>query len=460
MWNIEVARFPETEALPMRTLAASRAWLVLVVVVLALGAIGALVFPRVTTARAATHFTPQSRLGYPLGNDWEPAMAADRYGHVYVLYKHYDVAGQTTCASCALHVLLQVSADRGQTWSAPQPIDPEVTNGGQFDSQIVVDPLDGKTVWASFLENNKSTVVVMRSTDYGRTWSGPTAVETLQRATDKDVLAVRGQTVAVAFNAAQKVYAAVSHDGGSTWTTTLVHDGSSQLGWSLAGGGGIDAQGNLYFTWDGFTQNGGAKGPVNLFVSESRDGGNTWSLTQLGTSGAPYPCGNCGFAYLSAQMTMAIGSDDSIYLLWNSTVDQTDYAPERIYFARSTDHGATYSPRQDVSLAPQGVEHCFPAIVTGASSGDVRIAWMDTRAGPWNVYYRSSRDGGSSWTGESQISSYVAGFSYLTPTGFGMPYGDYFQMAVDDAGNTQAAWGEAGSYSGPGNIWTASSSGR
>src|SRR6266853_3272779 len=327
-------------------------------------------------AHAATGFTTQARLGFPAGDDWEPAIAADRYGHVYVLYKHYDVAGQTSCSSCALHVLLQVSRDRGQTWRAPRPIDPEPVVGGQYDSQIVIDPVDGKTVWASFLQNSKSSIAVMKSTDFGQTWLGPTIVENLQRATDKDILTLRGTTIAVAYNAAQKIYASISHDGGQTWATQLINSGSTQQGWSLAGGGGIDSQGNIYFSWDGYTQNGQAKGPVNLFVSESRDGGQTWTRTTMGVSGAPYPCSNCGFAFLGAQATMTVGSDDTVYVLWNSTVDQTDNAPERIYLAKSTDHGASYSARQDVSLAAQGVEHCFPAITSGSSSGDVRIAWM------------------------------------------------------------------------------------
>ena len=407
------------------------------------------------SVHAATGFTPQARLGFPAGDDWEPAIAADRYGHVYVLYKHYDVAGQTSCSACALHILLQVSNDRGQTWSAPRPIDPEPVVGGQYDSQIVVDPLDGKTVWASFLQNSKSSIAVMKSTDFGQSWSGPTIVENLQRATDKDELAVRGSTIAVAYNAVQKIYASISHDGGQTWTTRLINSGSTQQGWSLGGGAGIDSQGNIYFTWAGYTQNGQAKGPVNLFVSESRDGGQTWFLMPIGVSGAPYPCSNCGFAFLGAQMTMAIDSNDSVYLLYNSTVDQTNDAPERIYFVKSTDHGSTYSARHDVSLAPPGVEHSFPAITTGASSGDVRIAWTDTRTGSWNLFYRSSSDGGASWSGETQVSGYVPGYSYITSTGFGLPYGDYFEMAVDDRGSTQLAWGEAGSYAGPGNIWTA-----
>jgi BNR repeat-like domain len=403
---------------------------------------------------AATGFTIQARLGFPAGDDWEPALAADRFGHVYVLYKHYDVTGQASCSSCDLHVLLQVSGDRGQTWSAPRPIDPEPVVGGQYDSQIAVDPVDGKTVWASFLQNGKSSIAVMKSTNFGQTWTGPTIVENLQRSTDKDILAVRGATIAVAYNAAQKIYASISHDGGQTWATQLINSGSMQQGWSLGGGGGIDSLGNIYFSWDGYTQNGQAKGPVNLFVTESRDGGQTWSLTTMGVSGAPYPCSNCGFAFLGAAATMTIGSDDTVFVLWNSTVDQTDTAPERIYFAKSTNHGASYSSRQDVSLAAQGVEHSFPAIATGASSGDVRVAWMDMRTGRWNLFYRTSVDSGSTWSGETQVSSFVPGYSYLTPSGFGLPYGDYFEMSVDDRGNTQIAWGEAASYAGPGNIWT------
>jgi BNR repeat-like domain len=419
--------------------------------------VAGLVFvPRFVMASApstSASFSTQTRMGFAAGDDWEPALATDRYKHVYLLYKHYDVPGQTTCPSCDQHLLLQVSGDNGKTWSAPTPIDPEATKGGQFDSQIVVDPVDGKTVWASFLQNGKSSIAMMKSTDFGKTWSGPTIVENLQRATDKDELAVRGQTIAVAFNAVQKIYAAVSHDGGATWTTSLISSGSNQLGWSLGGGAAIDSHGNIFFGFAGYTQNGQAKGPVNLFVAASYDGGATWSLTLADVSGAPYPCADCGFAFLGAQLTLAVGGDDSVNLLWNSTADQTDYAPERIYFARSTDGGHTYSAPQDVSLAPLGVEHAFPAITTGGA-GDVRIGWMDMRTGAWNLFYRASTNGGATWSSETRISGYVPGYSYLTSAGFGLPYGDYFQMAVDSTGATQIGWGESGSYNGPGNIWT------
>src|SRR5690348_14049168 len=118
-------------------------------------------------------------------------------------------------------------------------------------------------------------------------------------------------------------------------------------------------------------------GPVTLWVSKSVDNGVTWTRTIFGKSGAPIPCRPYGFSYLSAQDAITFGSDDTIYLLWNSSINVTNFAPERIYFAKSTDGGRTYSTRVDVSDAPAGVEHCFPALTVGQTAGYVRIGWMD-----------------------------------------------------------------------------------
>src|SRR6266511_332714 len=34
-------------------------------------------------------FTAPVRLGFPNGDDWEPSIAADRFGHVYAFWTHY-----------------------------------------------------------------------------------------------------------------------------------------------------------------------------------------------------------------------------------------------------------------------------------------------------------------------------------------------------------------------------------
>ena len=395
-------------------------------------------------------FTPQTRLGFTVGDQWEPALAADDYGSVYVLYPQYG--GVPGCPACASPTaIVQVSRDRGASWGSPRPIAPSGTE--QVDTQIVVDPVDGRTLYASWLQNGKSDTVVAKSSDLGNTWTVVVADHT-NAGTDKPILAVRGQDVYVGFNHAQKVWVSSSHDAGATFTSTNVNP-NGKLGWSLAGGGTVTPDGRVFFSWAGYEQNGGAKGRVNLYVSASADGGATWVNKVVDTSGAPPDCSAyfCGWAYLGAQMTLASDEAGVLYALWNAgTVDK---GTERIFFARSEDAGATWSSKIDVSAAPAGAAHAFPAVAAGAP-GDVRIAWMDARAGTlWNVYHRRSSDGGRRFGPEADLSTFVAGFSYISPDGFSFPFGDYFEMDIDDRGDSQLVWGEGLNWDAPGSIWYA-----
>jgi hypothetical protein len=109
--------------------------------------------------------------------------------------------------------------------------------------------------------------------------------------------------------------------------------------------------------------------------------------------------------------------------------------------------------KADVSSADDPVEHGFPAIAAGVA-GDVRIAWMDTRHNPlWNVFQRSSSNGGATWSAETRLSGPASGYDYVRPDGFPFPFGDYFSIAIDNLGNTHAVWGEGRNYKSPGSIW-------
>lgn len=395
-------------------------------------------------------FSPQSRLGFTAGDQWEPSIAADRSGHVYVLYPQYSgVPGCSACASPTM--VLQMSSNRGVSWNSPAVMYPGGSGGGQSDAQIAVDPVDGRTVYAAWLQDRKSDIVVAKSSDFGATWSVVVADAT-NASTDKPLLAVRGQDVYVGYNHTQKVWVSASHNGGATFQSYIVNP-NGKLGWSLAGGGTVTPDGRVYFSWAGYEQNGGAKGAVNLYVSKSSNGGQTWSTNPIEVSGAPPDCSayDCGWAYLGAQITMTSDAQGTLYTLWNSNA--TDKAPNRIYFSKSTDAGGSWSPRVDVSTAPQGSAHAFPAIAA-RGSGDVRISWMDTRAGTlWNTYYRRSTNGGSSWSAETDISTFVSGFSYVQPNGFNYPFGDYSEIDIDDQGKSHLVWGEGFNYDSPGSIW-------
>ena len=68
---------------------------------------------------------------------------------------------------------------------------------------------------------------------------------------------------------------------------------------------------------------------------------------------------------------------------------------------------------------------------------------MDTRNHSlWNTFYRSSTNGGATWSTESKMSSYAPGYPYIRLGGFSFPFGDYFGIGIDNQGRTQAVWGE------------------
>ncbi len=412
-------------------------------------------FWTVQAALAVSVFAPQQRLGYQTGDQWEPAMAADGHSHVYILYPQYGAVPD--CRACtAPTIALLISDDNGISWQPSKALLPFPT--GQFDPQIVVDPVDRQTVYASWMQNSKRDIVVARSLDFGRTWSFSWA-ERGQDDTDKPVLTVRGPDVYVGFNHEEKFFVAASHDAGQTFSVVNVNS-ETEPGWSLAGGATVDPTGNVYFGWTEYAAHELPTRPVSIYLSRSTDSGRTWSTLLLDQSSAPPECAaqGCETGFLGAQISLASDASGALYALWNA--GSTNGGPERIYFSSSTTAGASWSSRATISMAPLEVEHAFPAVVAGAS-GDVRVAWMDARASEpdhaerplWNTFYRSSTNGGATWGAETQLSGPARGYDYILQNGFRFPFGDFFSLAIDSEGATHAVWGEGRNYKAPGSIW-------
>jgi hypothetical protein len=410
----------------------------------------------VSAALAVPNFTPQQRVGYNTGDQWEPAMAADGHGHIYILFPQYGAVSD--CPACtAPTIALLVSNDNGLTWQAPHAL--VASSTGQFDPQIVVDPVDRQTVYASWLQNNKRDVMVARSQDFGRSWYLAIADHSQEDA-DKPALAVRGADVYIGFNHEQKFVVAASHDYAQDFASVTVNPAAGP-GWSLAGGATVGPAGDVYFSWTAYARRELSTHPVSIYVSRSGDAGRSWSTVLLDVSSAPPECSAqaCEAGFLGAQIALTSDAAGTVYALWNA--GNGNGRPERMYFSSSTTTGESWSLKVDVSTAADQVEHCFPAITAGAA-GDVRIAWMDTRQSArhfdlWNVFQRSSSNGGATWSGEAQLSGPALGYprlyDYVRPEGFRFPFGDYFSMAIDNLGNTHVVWGEGRNYKSPGSIW-------
>jgi hypothetical protein len=405
-------------------------------------------------ALAVPNFTPQQRVGYTTGDQWEPAMAADGHGHIYILFPQYGAVSD--CPACTAPTMaLVVSNDNGLSWQAPHAL--VASSTGQFDPQIVVDPVDRQTVYASWLQNNKRDVMVARSQDFGGSWYLAIAEHSRDNEdADKPVLAVHGADIYVGFNHEQKFVVAASHDYAQNFASVIVNP-TAGPGWSLAGGATVGPSGDVYFSWTAYARRELSTRPVSIYVSRSTDAGRNWNTVLLDVSSAPPGCAaqGCEAEFLGAQVALASDAAGTVYALWNAGTAHG--GTERIYFSSSTTGGASWSTKADVSTADDQVEHCFPAITAGVG-GDVRIAWMDTRNSPlWNVFQRSSSNGGAAWSAETQVSGAARGYDrnydYVRPDGFRFPFGDYFSMAIDNFGNTHVVWGEGRNFKSPGSIW-------
>ena len=336
-------------------------------------------------AWAAPQLSLQKRIGLTTGDQWEPAVAADASGHIYALYPQYGPV--PNCAGCSVPtMLLVVSADNGKTWQAPRVM--LAAGSGQFDAQIVVDPADRRTIFAAWLENKKREVILAKSSDSGASWSFATAARS-EEELDKPALAVRGQSVYVAFNHEEEVWVAASQDGGRSFVPSRVN-ADSRPGWSLFGSATIDPAGNAYLAWASYSKAGGARGSVNFFVGKSADAGKTWSAksarhVRRGSRmqrrrvrrGLP---GRADRAYLRhrwhalrslERRPYAVRCGAHLFLVFDRRLRKLVAAGRRFICARR--RGA-----------------CVPGNCR-RQNGDIRIAWMDTRNAPyWNTYYRSS----------------------------------------------------------------------
>jgi len=450
---------------------------------------GAMAMAAAPAAWAATP-VPQ-RLGYCGGDDWEPTMASDS-SHVYVLITHY--AGSTACDPASgqnnSRIMIQVSSDGGRTFSAPAVVAP--TPGGiaypqQADPAITVDKTTG-AVYVSFLayglSGGHTDIYVAKSTDHGATFSQ--AVQANAKGCkncDHEKILASNNVVYDAYAQGHYHFIAVSTDGGATFTQSLV-DSTFVVG--FAEGGVLDSHGNAWFAWgDCSTSNCTSSPAGNYRVSETLAGGGTTTFSPvLATSprGPDCPYSKCGFAYFGPQDAIAIDSAGTLYLAWQTGQAPSSKSPPVIELSSCAASCLTASGWSNVGrVDDKTAANCpnsacyalFPNIVA-AGPGQLYATWMDDRndsldgtvdhVDGWNLWYRTSVNGGATWTGPGQqVSQFDPSQSQETPNGFLFPYGDYTGLIINTACASPApamTWGEGHNWTGgaaaPGHIEFAS----
>jgi predicted transcriptional regulator len=391
---------------------------------------------------------------HPTANDWEPAIAADPNApYVYMLVTRYTEP--TACGNrCPLpYMMLRVSSDGGATWGPDRYICECRGVSGQYDPIIEVVPNTGH-VYAVWM--NGYNVVFSKSTDHGATWSAPVKTYGKVSWNDKPVLAMSddGQHVYVSWNGPTSgdPWVAQSHNAGATWTQTKIVNGTRYYfafdADVLPNGTVVFSEASISYTGPGAAP----EGQVLYHAIRSTNQGASWQdvvvdALELGT---PCEADGCYADYYYGHAVVSADANGNLVYLHDGAA--TAGGPQTVWSQTSADGGATWSARQ--ALSAPGINSTFPA-VESRGSGDVRAYYMQADNGhdAWNVWYRSSTSGGSTWSTPVKISDVTSGANYKTPSGFKEPYGDYGEMAITSTGKTIGIWGEGNSYTGPGGTW-------
>ncbi len=203
-------------------------------------------------------------------------------------------------------------------------------------------------------------------------------------------IAANPSTVVLTFGAGHTIYFSASHDHGTTFSTPAKVAEAGIIPLSRHRGPRIALSGNAIV----ITAVAGSKadqGPHahglpsdgDLMIWRSTDGGKTWSKGRAIND-------------VSGSATEGLHSltGDGKGMLFAAWLDKRGTKGTKLYAARSTDDGETWSKNVAVYQSPDGsiCECCHPSVAID-TSGRLLVMWRNSLGGARDMYLATSRDG-------------------------------------------------------------------
>jgi hypothetical protein len=423
------------------------------------------------TDDSATSGWTDEQVVNPNVDDWEPAVATDPHApFIYILTTRYGT-GATCQAHCPTpYIAITVSSDNGATWGPQVPIWGVKGSNAQYDPTITVVPNTG-VVYAFFLNADRHggfSTIFIKSTDHGKTWGDSVRPSGQVSWTDKPFVTTSpsGKDVYTSWNGPTggDLWVGVSHDYGATWTQTRVVNSKRYF---YAYDAKVLPDGTVIFSESSFQYTCEGSGSFNCVSSGdiwhhaiiSRNKGASWQTVIVAKVLTGEDCFSAGCGEFYTGQT-SVASDARGNLVFAYEGPLTDHGPQISYVKTSTDEGRTWSSR--IALSVRGEDSTQPRLA-GIGNGDFRVWYMQTAnrdamrsdgTHDWNVWYRSSSDGGVTWSDPVKLDAAPAGTAgYIHSDGFDEIYGDYGEIGITSTGKTIAIWGEGYSWNGPGGCW-------
>jgi hypothetical protein len=237
------------------------------------------------------------------------------------------------------------------------------------------------------------------------------------------------------------VYLAKSTDGGDSFGPSVMVDDHVVNAYQYEPDLAVTPDGTVYVSWERYFYDDDAQTwDADVYVAKSTNGGASFGSNVKVSDGANYqyksaigvgPSGNVYVAWTdfrsdasgdvyfarstdggatfstnirvnttttAAQVypELAIDADETIYVVWLDARRSAENAND-IYMARSTDLGVSFDPgvrMSDADLPSDSVTNYLYPAVTAAGHGQVAAAWYDMRTGDTDTYMSRSYDGG------------------------------------------------------------------
>ncbi len=164
----------------------------------------------------------------------------------------------------------------------------------------------------------------------------------------------------------------------------------------------VDGKGTVYAVWPATYANLTPRPAGALLVSRSTDRGKTWTTSTI----TPYDF-KVG-SFVTVVWSPKGGSQGTLHAVSDGTENPAVAGNTDIYYYRSTDGGASWTERKNVTDDdPKQVYGQLYPNINVSPDGRVDIAFFDTRNDPGirgnDVYYTSSSDNGTTWSANRRI---------------------------------------------------------
>jgi hypothetical protein len=332
----------------------------------------------VATAPASEH-RPHSQIFFTMsrngGDDWDnlpatrnlsnspgeafgPSVAVSKSGALRIYVSYHDNSNGITQA-----YLLRTK--KKTKFRKPANITPH--NGGAFAPRVALDSTEGVNIAWGDTNSNLGTVVFVRSTDLGASFTEPLDISRSSGvAFDPEIAVDPGDGINVVWQDTAPGLSVImfsrSTDGGATFSNPK--QVSTGTGAATEAAIATDSAGRLSVVWvDEST------GSAQAYYSRSTDNGQTFSD----------PLNVSSFPNGDIHKPTVIAARDVVYVAFQNgdLFGEQSIKNEQVYVTRSDDAGVSFAGSEQVSHAKNSVGRAHSPAIAVDSRGVLHIVWID-----------------------------------------------------------------------------------